>query len=171
MRAASALGPAAEQGGARAQRNVAIVCLLKALWRRNYNSITPACTMSRDAPETRRAPPPPVGKIPLVSAGRLRYTTYLLHRRLRRSACKQRRGVRAGRRSTIGNRVCAKSVSGVRIPASPPLNLRSHSLPMFHVKHFPEEAAMWNITEAGRANDDSARRIGRTPQAEGWQSG
>ena len=32
----------------------------------------------------------------------------------------ERRGVRAGRRSTIGNRVCAKSVSGVRIPASPP---------------------------------------------------
>ena len=32
------------------------------------------------------------------------------------------RGVRAGRRSTIGNRVCAKSVSGVQIPASPPDN-------------------------------------------------
>ena len=31
-----------------------------------------------------------------------------------------RRDVRAGRRSTIGNRVCAKSVSGVRIPISPP---------------------------------------------------
>ena len=38
---------------------------------------------------------------------------------------KPRRGVRAGRRSTIGNRVCAKSVSGVRIPASPPFYFRS----------------------------------------------
>lgn len=39
-----------------------------------------------------------------------------------------RRGVRAGRRSTIGNRVCPKRVSRVQIPASPPFPLMRHSI-------------------------------------------
>ena len=54
--------------------------------------------------------------------------TYFLFRNLCYTACslheihaeEPRRDVRAGRRSTIGNRVYAKSVSGVRIPISPP---------------------------------------------------
>lgn len=46
----------------------------------------------------------------------LRYTSMLLLR----SIVYVWRDVRAGRRSTIGNRVCAKSASGVRIPISPP---------------------------------------------------
>ena len=52
------------------------------------------------------------------------------------------RGVRAGRRSTIGNRVCPKRVSGVRIPAAPPLLFlsvnearRCEGMQMFHMKH------------------------------------
>ena len=56
--------------------------------------------------------------------------TYFLFRNLCYTACSlheihaeaPRRDVRAGRRSTIGNRVYAKSVSGVRIPISPPVN-------------------------------------------------
>ena len=38
---------------------------------------------------------------------------------------KLRRAVRAGRRSTIGNRVCPKRVSGVRIPSSPPERVKN----------------------------------------------
>ena len=42
-------------------------------------------------------------------------------------AVSKRRDDRAGRRCTIGNRVYAKSVSGVRIPISPPDNLSAVS--------------------------------------------
>ena len=54
---------------------------------------------------------------PLETAAQLRYTSKTLHVR---EADAMRRDVRAGRRSTIGNRVCPKRVSGVRIPSSPP---------------------------------------------------
>ena len=56
-------------------------------------------------------------KKPLETAAQLRYTSKTLHVR---EADAMRRDVRAGRRSTIGNRVCPKRVSGVRIPISPP---------------------------------------------------
>ena len=59
---------------------------------------------------------------------------------------KQRRDVRAGRRSTIGNRVYARSVSGVRIPISPP-------------EFFARERVAHHI-----------RGLGPHP-TEGWQSG
>ena len=59
-------------------------------------------------------------KKPLETAAQLRYTSKTLHVR---EADAMRRDVRAGRRSTIGNRVCPKRVSRVRIPSSPPENL------------------------------------------------
>ena len=61
-------------------------------------------------------------KKPLETAAQLRYTSKTLHVR---EADAMRRDVRAGRRSTIGNRVGVKSVSRVQIPDSPPVNSKA----------------------------------------------
>ena len=57
-------------------------------------------------------------KKPLETAAQLRYTSKTLHVR---EADAMRRDVRAGRRSTIGNRVCPKRVSGVPLGGASPL--------------------------------------------------
>ena len=54
---------------------------------------------------------------------------------MKRNVFRRWRDVRAGRRSTIGNRVCAKSVSGVRIPISPPEYFRPRQRGLFQIEY------------------------------------
>ena len=54
---------------------------------------------------------------------------------MKRNVFRRWRDVRAGRRSTIGNRVCAKSVSGVRIPISPPEYSRPRQRGLFQIEY------------------------------------
>ena len=57
-----------------------------------------------------------------ISRARLAHLVYTFSLRCEmRRGYRKRRDVRAGRRSTIGNRVYPKRVSGVQIPVSPPL--------------------------------------------------
>ena len=64
---------------------------------------------------------------------------------MRYAANRIRRDVRAGRRSTIGNRVCAKSVSGVRIPISPP----EFITPLARAAFFYARGGLDRIMESG----------------------
>ncbi len=82
------------------------------------------------------------------------------------------RGVRAGRRSTIGNRVGVTSVSRVRIPLSPPDNFLARPVgqgvktPPFHGGNRgsnPLRVILWRLSSAGRASALQAEGRGFDP--------
>ncbi len=84
------------------------------------------------------------------------------------------RGVRVGRRSTIGNRVGAKSVSRVRIPLSPPALIidmwpvgQGVKTPPFHGGNRGSNPlrviVVWRLSSAGRASALQAEGRGFDP--------